>query len=232
MTVRFVPLDAMGEFKPGRLDQIVGWLGEAAGEIVPKLGLDRIDIVVAPTPRRWVIPGWNLNAYAHGVARLTFGIDPECDGAEITPLSGQLKTTLAHELHHIKRFRGPGPHDTLGANLVAEGLAQCFQEEIGCPTPNYALAVRGERLGALAARARTDWTTTDYDHGRWFYGDRSDPTWPWSGGYSLGYVLVRTLLDASERQASEAATIPADVVWEQSQSCLASLIDAPPREAP
>jgi hypothetical protein len=210
MTVRFVPLDAMGEFKPGRLDQIVGWLEEAANDLVPRLELDRVDIVVAPTPRRWVIPGWDLNAYAHGVSRLTIGVDPTCDGSEKEPLDRQLRTTLAHELHHIQRFRGPGPHNTLGANLVAEGLAQCFQEEAGCPTPNYATAVKGDLLGVLASRADQDWGATGHNHSRWFFGDHTDPSWPWSGGYSLGYAIVRHVLDAETLTASAAVHRPAD----------------------
>lgn len=213
MTIRFIALDAMAECPPGMLDRIVGCLDTAAAGIVPRLGLDRVDVVVAPTPARWLIPGWNLNAYAHGIARLTIGVDTTDLDAWTPSWSEQLTTTLAHELHHLRRFRGPGPHGTLGANLLAEGLAQCFQEDVGCPTPNYALAVRGPRLAALAGLARDAWAETRYDHNLWFYGDRSDPAWPWSGGYSLGYELVRRYLTTRGMTASEAATLSAEEAW-------------------
>ncbi|AWN50006.1 hypothetical protein DK419_11865 [Methylobacterium terrae] len=203
----------MAECPPGQLDRIVACLEAASAEIVPHLGLDRVDVVVAPTPARWLIPGWNLNAYAHGIARLTIGVDTTELETWTPSYAEQLRTTLAHELHHLRRFRGPGPHDTLGANLLAEGLAQCFQEQVGCPTPNYALAVRGMRLAVLAGLAREAWAETRYDHGRWFYGDRADPAWPWSGGYSLGYELVRRALVRRGTTASDDAALSAEGAW-------------------
>lgn len=222
MAIRFIALDAMAECLPGMLDRIITCLEEASAEIVPLLGLDRVDVVVAPTPARWLIPGWNLNAYAHGIARLTVGVDTKDLEVWTPSYEAQLRTTLAHELHHLCWFRGPGPHDTLGANLLAEGLAQCFQKQVGCPTPNYALAVRGPRLSALAGLARTEWAETQYNHGRWFYGDRSDPAWPWSGGYSLGYQLVRRILAERGTTASEDATLSAEEAW----PVLAPILDA------
>lgn len=222
MTIRFIALDAMAECPPGMLDRIVTCLEAASAEIAPRLGLGRVDVVVAPTPKSWLVPGWNLNAYAHGIARLTIGVGTQELEAWTPSWSEQLRTTLAHELHHILRFRGPGPHDTLGANLLAEGLAQCFQEQVGCATPNYALAVRGPRLSTLAGLAREGWFGTAYNHGRWFYGDRSDPAWPWSGGYSLGYELVRRYLAATGTTASEAAALSANDDW----PALAPILDA------
>jgi hypothetical protein len=224
MTIRFIALDAMAECPPGMLDRIVACLEAACAEIAPLLDLDRVDAVVAPTPERWLIPGWNLNAYAHGIARMTIGVDTREPEAWTPSWSEQLRTTLAHELHHLRRFRGAGPHDTLGANLMAEGLAQCFQEQVGCATPNYALAVRGPRLATLAGLAREKWSDTAYDHGRWFYGDRSDPAWPWSGGYSLGYELVRRHLAATGTTASETATLSASDAWPALAPILETLV--------
>ncbi len=93
MTIRFIALDAMAECPPGMLDRIVTCLEEASAEIMPLLGLDRVDVVVAPTPARWLIPGWNLNAYAHGIARLTIGVDTKDLDAWAPSSAEQLKTT-------------------------------------------------------------------------------------------------------------------------------------------
>jgi hypothetical protein len=201
VTVRFVPLDAMGEFKPGRLDQIVGWLEEALPDVAAPLRADRVDVVVVPSSHP--VPGWDVNGYANGTARITIGIDPACDGREKAPLPEQLKSTLSHELHHVIRWRGPGYGLSLGEALVSEGLAQCFEEEVGLPTPNYAVAVQGPTLKHLGQLARSVWSA-DYDHARWFYGERTDPAWPWGGGYSLGYAIVRHVLDVEILTASAA----------------------------
>ncbi|MBK3398418.1 hypothetical protein HPY23_18220 [Methylobacterium sp. IF7SW-B2] len=65
-----------------------------------------------------------------------------------------MTTTLAHERHHLRRFPGPGPPGTLGANLLAEGLAQCFQEEIGCPIQLRPRSARSSPGGTCRPRTR------------------------------------------------------------------------------
>lgn len=201
MSVRFVPLDAMSEFRPGRLDEIVGWLEDALPEVGPPIGADRIDVLIVPGTR--VVPGWDVNGFANGAALITLTVDPGCAGREKRPLAEQLKGTLAHELHPAMRTRGPGYGRTLGEALVSEGLACCYEEEIGCPTPNYGIAVQGAKLGELASRAVADWDRHDYNHRVWFFG-ANDPggRWPWSGGYSLGYAVVKHHLEQNQSRAS------------------------------
>lgn len=211
MSVRFVPLDALGAFPPGRLAAIVGWLEAAAREVGPPLGAERVDVMVVPDARP--VPGWDINGYSHGPARITLGVDPGCLGREKRPLPEQLRSTLAHELHHAMRSRGPGYGRTLGEALVSEGLAQCYEVEAGCPVPNYAVAVRGEPLRRLAARADGERGSDRYVHWDWFYGSRTDPSFPWSGGYSLGYALVRRYLEEAGLTASRGVAVPAEEVF-------------------
>jgi Predicted Zn-dependent protease (DUF2268) len=205
MAVRFVPLDAGREFAPGRMDAIVSWLENAARDSAPPLAIEHIDVVIVPGKR--LIPGWDCNGYTHGPWRITLTVDPDCDGREQRPLDAQMRAVLAHELHHAKREREPGYGSSLGEALVSEGLAQCYEEQVGCPTPSYALAVRGPVLAKLARLARTELDSTSYDHSKWFFGSKTDTTFPLSGGYSLGYVLVRRWLDDAGMSASTAATV-------------------------
>ena len=107
---------------------------------------------------------------------------------------------------------GPGYGTTLGEALVSEGLAQCFEEQMGCATPNYATAVRGSALKALADMARSELWADSYDHPKWFYGSRTDARFPWSGGYSLGYVIVKRWLQEEDLSASKAAGVDARAV--------------------
>jgi hypothetical protein len=210
VSVRFVPLDAGREFEPGFLDRVLTWLETAAREVAPPLAAERIDAMVIP--HRRVIPGWNCAGFGHGPWRIELRVEPDCAGRETRPLDGQLRAILGHELHHAMRERGPGYGRTLGEALVSEGLAQCYEEEVGCPTPNYATAVRGPALARLAALAKAEHSSDRYNHGVWFFGNPSEPAFPHWGGYSLGYVIVRRWLDeaglpASQAVHAEAATI-------------------------
>jgi Predicted Zn-dependent protease (DUF2268) len=207
MSLKLVPLDAGHEFAPGRLDSIVGWLEAAARDLVPPLQAERIDVLVVPGKR--LVPGWDCNGYAHGSWRITITVDPTCDGHEKRPLDAQLRALLAHELHHAMRSRGPGYGSTLGEALVSEGLAQCYEEQVGCPTPNYAVEVRGPALSELARLAKDELWSDQYDHSKWFFGSKTDATFPWSGGYSLGYVLVRSWLERAGVSASAAVSVAA-----------------------
>jgi predicted Zn-dependent protease DUF2268 len=207
MLLKLVPLDAGHEFAPGRLDSIVGWLEGAARDVVLPLRAECIDVLVVPGTN--LIPDWDCNGYTHGAWRITITVDPECDGKEKRPLDGQLRAMLAHELHHAMRSRGPGYGSTLGEALVTEGLAQCYEEQVGCPTPNYAVAVRGRALAKLARLAKDELWSDAYDHSKWFFGSKTEAAFPWSGGYSLGYVLMRPWLDHAGLSASAAVSVAA-----------------------
>jgi hypothetical protein len=207
MSLRVVPLDAGQEFAAGRLDAIVGWLEDAARDVVPPLGAERIDVLVAPGTK--LIPDWDCNGYTHGPWRITITVDPGCDGREKRPLAAQLRAMLAHEVHHAMRSRGPGYGSTLGQALVTEGLAQCYEEEVGCPTSNYAVAVRGPALAKLVQLAKVELWSEDYNHSKWFFGSKTDSTFPWLVGYSLGYLVMRHWLDQAGLSASGAVSVAA-----------------------
>ena len=207
MSLKMVPLDAGHEFAPGRLDAIVGWLETAARDVVPPLRADRIDVLIVPGKR--LIPDWDCNGFADGPWRITITVDPTSDGHEKRPLDAQLRAMLAHELHHAMRSRGAGYGSTLGEALVTEGLAQCYEEEVGCPTPNYAVAVRGPALAKLVQLANDELWSEDYDHSKWFFGSKTDNSFPWAGGYSLGYVVMRRWLEQRDLAASSAVGVAA-----------------------
>jgi predicted Zn-dependent protease DUF2268 len=233
MSLNLVPLDAGQEFAPGRLDAIVGWLDDAAREVTLPLQADRIDVLVVPGTR--LIPGWDCNGYTHGPWRITITVDPACDGREQRPLDTQLRTMLAHELHHAMRERGPGYGSTLGEALVTEGMAECYEQEVGCRTSNYAVAVRGPTLAKLAQMARDEVWSDAYDHEKWFFGDKTGAPFPWAGGYSLGYVLVSQWLQQAHLSASAAVAIAAREILPAAFDLASAALDesncAPEREA-
>ena len=210
MTIEFHLLDAMDEI-PALLKHDVMCELEAANEqIAQHLRLDHLDVVVAPEP--WVLPEWGLSGRANGPGRITITLDPASPRLRDPERCDRVFGTLAHEMHHVARLRSGVEAYTLGARFVSEGLAQCFEEEVGAPTPFYALALDDETLARMAQRARPLLAADDYAHDDWMFGRKGDPDWPRHAGYALGYALVSAWLETRALSAGEAAGVPATEV--------------------
>ena len=104
-------------------------------------------------------------------------------------------------------MRGGAWSRTLGGRLVTEGLAQCFEEEAGAPTPFYAVSLDEAALKKMGERARPLLSATDFDYNAWMFGRRGDPEWPRNTGYSLGYALVKAWLAWRELSAVDAVGV-------------------------
>ncbi|MEM9344081.1 MAG: DUF2268 domain-containing putative Zn-dependent protease [Pseudomonadota bacterium] len=145
-----------------------------------------IDVVVLAVPGR-VIPERGYVGYAPTGTMMQLTFDPSNSNL-IACLGETLERTVAHEFHHVMRWRGPGYGRTLGEALVSEGLAGRFVEHLyGAPPEPWEDALSDEDLTDLAVLAAAWWTTSDYDHGKWFFGQHDYPRW---AGYTLGYRLV------------------------------------------
>lgn len=212
MTIRFHWLDACEEIPARVRDAILAELEQARARSTRLLPLDRIDVVVGPG--HLVIPEYGLAAFTQSKGRIGISVDPSSPHLESAQRGVRLFGLLAHELHHTARERGPRYGVTLGEALVSEGLAQCFEEEVGAPTPFYAVYVAAEVLRRLDQRAREQASAADYDYNAWFFGRRGDPDWPRYAGYSLGYALVKAWLSRAGSTAAASATIPAAAILE------------------
>ena len=207
MTITFHLLDAMDEIPAQLKDDVMGELEAAKERIARFVQMDRLDVVVAA--EAWVIREWGLCGYANGPGRITITLDPCSPRLNDPERPDRILATLAHEMHHVERLRSGIETYTLGARFVSEGLAQCFEEEVGAPTPFYALALDDEIAKRMAERARPLLSATEYDHGAWMFGRKGDPEWPRHAGYSLGYRLVKAWLAKRNMSAIAAAGVPA-----------------------
>ncbi len=181
---------------------------EAANERIARLvRLDRLDVVV--TPGDFVIPELGLNGLAQSPGLITVTLNPGSPRMSDRERPIRVLGILAHEMHHVMRLRRGAWAYSLGGRFVSEGLAQCFEEEVGAPTPFYAVALDDETLKRMADRARPLLSATDFDHDNWMFGRRNDPEWPRNTGYSLGYALVKAWLADREMSAIDAAGVPA-----------------------
>ena len=112
------------------------------------------------------------------------------------------------------------------AGSSVEGLAQCFEEEVGAPTPFYAVALDDKTMKKMADWARPLLSASDYDHDAWMFGRKGDPEWPRNAGYSLGYALVRAWLTKRKLSALDAAGVPANEItddWLSGQFSIGTL---------
>lgn len=207
MSVRFHLFDAYDEIAQDDRIAALAALEKALPQILERLPIDRVDVIVGYSDPAWAIPAWGIGGFSHGKGRISITVAPQHPRFGDPERSERLAAILAHELHHIARARLTGYGSTLGEALVSEGLAQCFEIEIGCPPPPYAVALSGDALTAFALRAREHLTASDYDHDAWFFGRRGEPHFPKHGGYTLGYVLVKAWLAREGKTAAACAGV-------------------------
>ncbi|CAO4138074.1 hypothetical protein LPLAFNJD_LOCUS52 [Methylorubrum aminovorans] len=180
---------------------------QAVAGILPPFQLD----ILVERVTGAVIPevGTTGRAYRPGLCSLT--VDPLNPNFAVSLDHGDIRRTIAHEVHHCRRFAGPGYGDTLGEALVSEGLAGHFAGTLFDASPEpweCALddaALRAHRPSAAELRA------LNQDHAGWFFGAGGcHPRWL---GYTLGYRIVGDWLAANPAPEGETwVNVPADVV--------------------
>jgi uncharacterized protein YjaZ len=175
-----------------------------------RLALDGVDVAIYITP--WTLPETGVGGYAPLPHWVQVTLTPE-NSHFAACWRTEMPATLAHELHHARRWRGPGYGRTLLEVLVSEGLAQHFEAaERGGP-PLYARIEAN--LEPLWQRAQGELDAPHYDHAAWFFGSEVADLPRWAG-YALGYELVRCFLDQAEGDAVTHADVSAELlrgVW-------------------
>lgn len=220
MTVRLNVCDACGDIPSDLRDWMLPTLETVRDRAAARLELSDADVNIIVAPGQ-VIPEYGVGGFTFNRSVAQIAIDPWSPLLRQPGRDARLGSVLAHEMNHLARFRHPAAEwappwlsrKTLGHSLIAEGLAQCFEEEMGYPPPFYAIAVEGPPLWDLAARALALFETADFDATAWFFGRAGDPSFPRFGGYSLGYALVRGWTMSMDTTPSEETGLePAEVL--------------------
>lgn len=215
------------------------WLLSTSHEIIekasPRLRLEGtapdvdVNIMVAP---KMVIPEYGLSGFTLNRSVIQIAVDPWSPRFAAEEASQRLGAVLPHELHHVARFRSPASEwkptylskRSLGHVLILEGLAQAFEEEMGYPTPFYAVSVKGQELWDTCDRARAEFEAFNADYDAWFFGRHGDPRFPRYGGYTVGYALMKAWLVHTNGTASSEINVKAgDVLdaWRSGQLVVA-----------
>ena len=202
-TLLFQNAAAFGEHR-SKIEQVAKDTLAAAARLIPLSG---ITIIVRPG-RDNVIPEIGIGGRADaGTISLTIDTN---SGAWVSSLDTQLLPLLAHEMHHVARFRALGLYANLLDAMVGEGLADHFSVEVAATAPPiWAVALTAADLDTWLQRARQEWSNAGYDHGAWFFG--TAPPIPRWAGYSIGFSMIGKFLAAdSSRSASELYAEPSN----------------------
>lgn len=209
MSWRLHWLEASGDLGPWR-DTIAAEVEIARKAVAGVLPIAPLDILVQRLPAA-VIPETGTMGQAYSDTLFSLGLDPDNTNFERSLRDGDLRRTVAHEVHHCMRMAGPGYGWTLGEALVSEGLAGRFVNHVfGTPPEPWECAVTDAELEANLPDDAT-LVGSAHDHRAWFFGfGARHPRWL---GYTLGYRIVGDWLDARTDVDSDAwVNVPADEV--------------------
>lgn len=187
MNINLHLLNASGSLNAFIID-IKNNFPKAVSEISKRMDISNIDVVVYDNPSE-AIPEYGIGGYAINANLIFVSIDPKFAGLSKS-IGDSFSWTLAHEIHHCMRWRGPGYGTTLLEAAVTEGLADHFDLEIynGDPYP-WDVALDKNQTEKLLEKAKAEFNNKEYDHNAWFFGskDKNIPRWT---GYSLGFKIV------------------------------------------
>jgi uncharacterized protein YjaZ len=203
MAVALHVLDADGQLEPIR-DSISRAFHAALVAIRKHLAVDTVDVVVRSGER--VIPDIGMVGFCRSVREVSLTVNPASPAAALD-FDRNFTSTLAHELHHAMRRRGPGYGTTLWEALVTEGLACQFEAQVVGRLPSYAVPANAEVMAAALARARSE-GSQNYSHEDWFFGKVSTDS-PRGIGYRLGTDIVGRVLRARNLSAGALWAEPA-----------------------
>lgn len=163
-----------------------------------KLTLPILDVVVVDDADM-AIAETGVGGSAPNAHVLYIYINPEFVKLEQT-LEFEIKSTLAHELHHCARWATVGYGTTLLEAIVSEGLADHFDIEIngGKPKP-WSVALPEKELQSILLKAQEEFNS-EYNHSDWFFGSKEIPRW---AGYSLGFKIVGDYIAQTGKSASQ-----------------------------
>lgn len=215
MSIQSHFLNASGAFNTHQ-SQIQQEIDEAFLKIRKVLAaVDEIDVVIQDNPNS-AIPEIGVGGYSPDGHTIFLSFD--LSHAQIqNAITHETVRTLAHEVHHCVRWRGPGYGETLFEAFITEGLADHFQMEVTQGTPPlWVSTFNSEELKDLEHLAEPEYWRA-YNHNDWFFGskDKKIPRW---AGYALGYRLVERYLGQTNEKASRLYATPAKEMYKRMQN--------------
>lgn len=169
-------------------DFLQSQIGKTLNKLESFIPISSLDIIVEHNPRA-VIPETGECGYAPGPHVLYIYLDANRVDFEDIVIN-QIPCTLAHEVHHALRWRGPGYGKTLGEAIISEGLACHSAFEFTGKQQPWDHALNKKNLNKYLQQAISEWNKSPYNHSEWFYNTQKKGMPRWAG-YSIGFFLVK-----------------------------------------
>ncbi len=171
------------------------------------IAVDNVEVKISADAGR-TIPGWGIGGYALSPNEVEIVFDP--DYPDLTQIIAErLPYIVAHELHHVVRWRAVGVYSTLLEAIVFEGMADDFAVELLQSTEPPWVTVFTDDMSQVYFDDALDELDGAFNFEAWFFGVGTNrPQWT---GYTLGYLLIqRYKLINPETGLSELLAIPAN----------------------
>ena len=190
-------------------DEIDDVFESTAALVAEELSLKDVDVFASAelwrTGSKTPIHGFSMSTH-----ELVLRINPKSQAS--AAFRQEFGAVLAHELHHCKRWSGPGYGSSLREAIVSEGLACDYEKKFRCGLPEYVRPISNEELVVLAGQVAPYLDRPTYDHALWFDGREGKRCLPYLG-YSVGYQLIQNEIEKCGASAADLCMAPAARFW-------------------
>ena len=199
MSVEIQLTEQFSQAEAALVKATIGSAVEHIGSLLP-LSLVKLHVFIDDDQ---AIPEFGVGGYCENASQIDIALSP---GRE-SDWKTHLPRTIAHEWHHLARWRGPGYGTTLPQVIISEGLAQHF--EMDCfpgPPSFYSSYLSDEKRSTILTTFISEFHESAFDHARWFFGKGE---FLFQAGYDLSfYVIGKYLADMKSIAANEVALSP------------------------
>ena len=188
--IRLHILNASGEFNPW-VEKIFKVSSKHIKIIGTKIPIDDIDIVFYNAP--WsIVEDIGVSGRSRGAYTLFVTFNLKNKNMNLV-IEKEMPKTLAHELHHIVRYKAVGHRKTMLDGLIAEGLAGHFVMELfGGEIQSWFRAIKANDLNKVMKLYEKNYFEPN-DETKWLFGEKGGKIPKWAG-YTVGYEIVKTYL--------------------------------------
>lgn len=183
-------IELEGDLATSECDLVMKVITQTAEKVNSILPLETVRFLVRLNDSE-VIPEFGVGGYCSDATQIELALSP----GRAQDWAQHLPRTIAHEFHHLARWRGCGYGTSLSEVVISEGLAQHFEIEVfpGPPT-FYSEFLKEEQRRLIFSKFVDEYHSTEYDHSRWFFGGGE---FPFQAGYDLSFHLVGRYLTAN-----------------------------------